>query len=157
MTDSHTRSSKVANLMSLPDQTERYQVKMHQAHDAINVCKALLIKHNHEYATRKRWVKPSDMFSDAAAFLQPSEVPVFLPAINSPPRPSCGPAWRCCRDLVVEVSRGCSPRCDLWSGVAGPILMPACRLLPSSLASCAGLTAAPCMKCNARCLVCSAS
>jgi len=73
MTDSHTRSSKVANLMSLPDQTERYEVKMHQAHDAINVCKALLIKHNHEYATRKRWVKPSDMFSHAAAFLQPLE------------------------------------------------------------------------------------
>lgn len=58
MTDSN------AKLMPSHNEIERYEVKMQRVHDAINVCKALLIKHNRDYVVKQtREVKPSAMSS----------------------------------------------------------------------------------------------
>jgi len=79
--------SNAAKLMPSPNEIERCEVKMEQAHDAINVCKALLIKHNWNYVTQTREVKPSAMFGQAGAFVWPSDLArIQVPLILLPIR-----------------------------------------------------------------------
>jgi hypothetical protein len=61
-------------MLSPPQEIESYEVKVQQAHDAINVCKALLIKHNYDSVTQARGAKPSDVFGQSPAVLWPSDM-----------------------------------------------------------------------------------